>query len=109
MPSRSVTIAVVCSTNGADHRLLQRSLPAATHALAGVATPAFNKGMGSKIIGINRSEFCFVEPYFRTCVDLIAVIKHEAGSVGVTEIFKVGNLDLRARLAVIEVVEELLL
>ncbi len=109
MPARSVTVRVICGANGAYHALTGGFAPESTHAFTGVTAPTLDKGMGGKISAIDLSELSFVKPCLGAAVNLIAVVEHEAGTVGVTEVFQIGNLDAIAWLPCIQVIDQLLL
>ncbi len=51
--------------------------------------------------------FVFVQPRFAGALDVAAVIEHEALRVGVSEIFEVGDFQAVARLAVVQVIDDL--
>jgi hypothetical protein len=74
-----------------------------------VATPTLDEGMGCKIRSIDLSQFRLVKPDLGPAVDFIAVIKHEATLVRVTEVFKIGDLHASTRLSCIQVINELFL
>lgn len=109
MPAGGVTAGVIGASDGADHALSGGLAPKGTHAFTGVAAPALDEGTGSEVGAIDLSEFGFVKPSLGAAVNLVAVIEHEAGAVGVAEVFEIGDLDAVARLSRIEVVDELLL
>jgi len=108
MPAGIIAAGVVGAADGADHLLAGSLAPEGTHALAGMASPALDEGTGGEVSAVDLTQFGLVKPGFGTTVDLIAIIEHETGTVGVTKVFKISNLDAVTRLPRIQVIQELL-
>ena len=73
-----------------------------------MAAPALNEGIAGENIAVDAAEFVFVQPALGPAIDLIAVIKHPAGPVGVSVVFKIGNLHTVPRLAGIQILDQLI-
>ena len=56
---------------------------------------------------MDAGELVFVQPALGPAIDLIAVIKHPAGSIGVSVVFKIGNLHAIPWLASIQILDQL--
>jgi len=108
MPARIIAAGVVGAADGADHLLAGSLAPEGAHALAGMASPALDEGVGGEVSAVDLTQFSLVKPGLGTAVDFVAIIEHETGTVGVTKVFKIGNLDAVTRLPGIQVIQELL-
>ena len=108
MPAGIITAGIVGGSDGPDHVLAGGLPPKGTHALARMATPALDEGMGSEDGAVDLLKLGFVQAGLGAAVDFIAVVEHEAGAVGVAEVFEVGNLDGVTGLSGVQVVDQLL-
>ncbi len=109
MPARNITARVVGRSDGADHALTSGPAPKGTHAFAGVASPTLDKRTGGKVESVDLSQFRLVKPDLGTAVDLVAVIKHEAALVRVTEVFEIRDLHACTWLSSVQIVDQLFL
>ena len=112
VPSRVIASGVVGGSDGADHPLAGGLAPQGAHALSGVAAPALDESPRGKSGTIDQVEFRLVEPCLGGAVDLVAVVEHEAGSVGVSEVLEVCDFPGIAWVlpgASVDVVDELFL
>src|SRR6266568_5374749 len=91
----------------ADHVRASRAIPFLRHALAGMAAPTFDVGITREIAPPDLAQLVLVQPRFTCAVDVIAIIEHETGPIRVSEIFKIGNLYLVSRLAMIQIIDHL--
>ena len=57
---------------------------------------------------IDFGQIVFVQPRFRRAVEVVAIIEHETGLVRMPEIFEPGDLHLIARLAVVQIINDIL-
>ena len=88
----------------ADHACAGGSVPIIAHLLAGVAAPAFDVGVARKDVAIDFVQLCFVQPGFTRAIDIVAVIEHKTGLVGMAEIFEAGDLQAVAILPGIKII-----
>ena len=59
-------------------------------------------------MAIDFRQIAVVKPGFTGAIDVVAVIEHETSAVRVAEILEIGDLHLVSRLAIINVIDDLL-
>src|SRR6202040_567370 len=88
-----------------DHVRAGGAVPLLRHLLAGVAAPTLDVSATRKNAATDLCQLGVVQPRFTGAVDVVAVIEHETGPVGMPEIFEAGYLQAFAVLAVVQVVD----
>src|SRR4029077_4332656 len=81
------------------------AVPFLRHLFAGVAAPTLDVSATGKNAAADLWQTGGVEPRFTCAVDVVAVIEHETGAVGMPEIFETSYLQAFAVLAVVQVVD----
>ncbi len=81
-------------------------MPITAHLLAGVAAPAFDVGATRKDAAIDFVQLGLVQPGFARAIDIVAVIEHKTGHVGMAEIFEAGDLEAVAILPPIKIIND---
>ena len=94
--------------DGANHMCPGRGVPFLGHALAGVAAPALDVSAACEGTATDFGQLVFVQPGFTRAVDVVAVIEHETRAIRVPEKFETHDLHLISRLAVVQIVNDLL-
>ena len=103
-----MAVGIIRFANRSHHSLAGRALPFLAHALGGVAAPALDEGIAGENIAVDAGEIVLVQPALGPAIDLIAVIKHPAGPVGVSVVFEIRNLHAVPRLARIQILDQLI-
>ena len=95
-------------TECANHARAGSGIPLFRHLFARMTTPALAISMLRECVAIDFRQIAVVQPGFTGAIDVVAVIEHETSAVRVAEIFEIHDLHPVSRLAIINVIDDLL-
>src|SRR5262249_48695351 len=93
---------------GADHFCPGGAIPPLAHLFAGVAAPALDVSVARKTVAVDLPQLRFVQERFRRAVDVAAVIEHETGPIGVTEIFEACDFEATTVLSSVQIIDHVI-